>query len=203
MDDLSMNNIRSSLALLQRSAILRCAAVLLAFLGFAGCASVAPHEDPIFFATVTGNSAKAAALLKEKPDLVFIKGKNGATPLHLAAALPGGEKVAEVLLANKADVNARNDAGNTPLHVSEISGNPNMAELLLAKGADINARNNTGATPLHMAAAVGHKEMVESLLGKGANVNARDNAGETPLRWAEKSGKKDMVELLRRRGGHA
>ena len=111
-------------------------------------------------------------------------------------------EVAEVLLANKADINARNDVGNTPLHIAEISANKEMAALLISKGADVNARNTGGDTPLHIAAAVGHADMVESLLAKGANANAKNTAGETPLRWAEKTGRKDMAEVLRKRGAH-
>jgi len=187
---------------LKDSTNLRSSAFALAFLSLAGCANVPVQEDPMFFAVVKCDSRKVQALVEKQPDLAFTKSTKGATPLHIAAAVVGCEKVAEVLLANKADINARNDVGNTPLHIAEISANKEMAALLISKGADVNARNTGGDTPLHIAAAVGHADMVESLLAKGANANAKNTAGETPLRWAEKTGRKDMAEVLRKRGAH-
>jgi len=94
--------------------------------------------------------AKVQALLKGHPDLVFSKASKankGGTPLHWAAA--GSHKdVAELLLANKADVNAKDDNGNTPLDSAAFSGHKDVAELLLANKAEVNAKDNIGMTPL-------------------------------------------------------
>ena len=60
-----------------------------------------------------GDLAKVQALVKSNPALVFSKDSNGNTPLHLAAAKGYGD-VAELLLANHADVNARNNKGESP-----------------------------------------------------------------------------------------
>ena len=74
------------------------------------------------------------------------------TPLHVAA--DGGHKdVVELLLANKAEVNAKDNDGVTPLHCGGVSGHKDVAELLLANKAEVNAKDNDGGTPLHMAAA--------------------------------------------------
>ena len=45
----------------------------------------------------------------------------------------GHKDVAELLLANKADVNARDNDGDTPLHMAAMKGHKDMVELLLAK----------------------------------------------------------------------
>jgi ankyrin repeat protein len=42
--------------------------------------------------------------------------------------------VAELLLANKADVNATNNNGETPLHLAALKGNKEVAELLRQHG---------------------------------------------------------------------
>ena len=56
-----------------------------------------------------------------------------------------------MLLENGADVNTKDNNGDTPLHCAVSSGKKNMVELLIAKGADVNARNKKGLTPLRAA----------------------------------------------------
>ena len=133
---------------------------------------------------------KARLLLKDNPELV--KGKNGWTPLHEAAA-KGYEGVAELLLANEAEVNAKDNRGMTPLGVS---ARRNVAELLIVNKAEVNVRANDGTTPLHHAASSGRKDVVELLLANKAEINTKDNRGRTPLHEAASSGHKDVVELL-------
>ena len=137
-----------------------------------------------------GDLTKVKALLKDNPDLVFSKKEDlrldktvriigdeigyDLTPLH-SAAESGYKEVVELLLVNKADVNAKTDNGYTPLHTATLRDHKDMAELLLAHGAEVNAKDSEGWTPLHGAAANGHKDMVELLLAHGAEVNAKDD----------------------------
>jgi len=58
----------------------------------------------------------------------------------------------ELLLANKAEVNAKDNGGRTPLHSAAESGHKDAVGLLLANGAEVNAKNNYGWTPLKEAA---------------------------------------------------
>ena len=76
----------------------------------------------------------------------------GGTPLH-CAAYHGHKDVAELLLANKAEVNATNNQGETPLHWAAMMGHKDVVELLLANKADVNAKDNQRHTPLHFAAS--------------------------------------------------
>ena len=55
------------------------------------------------------------------------------TPLHYAAR--GHKNVAELLLDNGADVNAKDKHGNTPLHKATLRGNKDIVELLRKHGA--------------------------------------------------------------------
>ncbi len=129
--------------------------------------------------------------------------------------------MAQLLLASKADVNAKSKAGETPLFISaegwHHENDKDMAELLLANRADVHAKDNVGETPLHIAARWDRKDMVELLLTNKADVNAltvsanlTDQTGGhvetlgnlTPLHMAELYGAKNAAESLRQHGGH-
>ena len=85
---------------------------------------------------------------------------SGETPLHRA----GHNKnptVVEMLLAAGAEIEARDEYGETPLHrAAQWSGNPAVVELLLSAGADPNARDHNGDTPLKYAK---HGDVIELL----------------------------------------
>ena len=177
-----------------------------------------------------GDLPEVKALLKDRPDLVFSKGRAGGTPLHCAAK-NGHKDVAELLLANQADVNAKEDNyGDTPLHCAARNGHKDVAELLLANKADVNAKERQlrryafalcgeewpqgrGGTAAGQpgrrqcqgqlrrnasarSGAQGQRDVAELLLANKADVNAKDKDGATPLLWAAKDGHKDVAELL-------
>lgn len=129
------------------------------------------------------------------------KGHMPYMPLH-CAAMEGNIKVAEFLLNNGADVNAKDETYRvTPLHFAAGYGHKDMAELLIARGAKVDAKASDGGTPLHNAASGGYKEVVELLLAKGAEVNSRDTWGFTPLHYAADHNWNEVVDLLKRHGG--
>jgi len=60
--------------------------------------------------------------------------QTGKTPLHWAA-LRGHEEVVETLIANDADVNAKDKDGFTPLHFAISNGHKKVARILEGAGA--------------------------------------------------------------------
>jgi len=106
-------------------------------------------------------------------------------------------------LAAGTDVNAKNEGGDTPLH---LAGNKEVVELLIEKGADVNAKDSVvETTPLFSATARGSKEIAELLIAEGADVNAKDVDGDTPLDWAtdpdNPNASAEIADLLRKHGG--
>jgi ankyrin repeat protein len=80
------------------------------------------------------------------------------SPADAAARAEGDdEKVtlatASALVDLGADVNAGNQAGDTPLHLAAGQGLLSVAQLLAAHGADLEAKNKRGLTPLAVAIA--------------------------------------------------
>lgn len=63
------------------------------------------------------------------------------------AAAYGHIDVAELLLANKTNVNAKGNRDETSLHMAVDFGFKDMVELLLAYKADVNAKDKANATP--------------------------------------------------------
>ena len=120
----------------------------------------------------------------------------GNTPLHQAVYNDQAEAVRTLLAASKAQLDASNDAGETPLLVACGRGNLHMARMLLDAGADANRPLPDGTTPLHWAAQAGNRFLVERLLGAGASIDARNGVGETPLLVASRAGNNEVVRLL-------
>ena len=160
---------------------------------------------PIHVATVKGDEAAVVALLKQDPDLVASRDKFGNTALHLAA-LHNKVAIADLLLANGADVNARNtdttrvprneDAGETPLTLALQSyQHKEMVELLLTHGADANVMVY-GDTPLHRAVERDLPYDVELLLANGADPNAKGFNWQSPVHTAVFHGRNHILELL-------
>jgi hypothetical protein len=164
----------------------------------------------IHYAAQIDDLVEVEAVLKDDPNLVFSMDVGGRmslchTPLHIAA-VHGLKDVAEFLLPNIADDNARNawnaeNNGRIPLHEEALKDHKDEVASILTKGGDPNAKDNNGITPLHLMAAKGYKDMAILLLNQGADVNAETSFGSTPLDMAMAIGNKEIVELFRQHGG--
>lgn len=130
-------------------------------------------ETPLHYAVspnlITGSVAIAVArfLCTDLHASARLRGRDGETPLHrlwhgrpphASSSSINTHQVAALLLDLNgedlaADVNAVDDAGNTPLHLAArwLAHVPDAA-FILGRGADVRTRNKKSRTPLHEAA---------------------------------------------------
>lgn len=87
-------------------------------------------------------------------------------PLNAAVAGPNRETrtaCVRLLLEAGADVNNRQERGNTPLHTSAHLGDTDTVEALLAHGSDVELRSNDGKSAADYAREGGHEELAKRL----------------------------------------
>tara|TARA_B100001013_G_scaffold334946_1_gene252998 strand:+ start:1010 stop:1276 length:267 start_codon:yes stop_codon:yes gene_type:complete len=79
-------------------------------------------------------------------------------------------KVAELLIANGADLNSKSrSVSMTSLHAAACDNQKEITALLIVKGADINTKDSNGKTPLNYA----EEEKTRTWLHSSANTAAR------------------------------
>ena len=161
-----------------KRAILAAALILASSVAFADATS-----DLLDGEKVRAMSAEEyAAAVRSAPD-VNVRGRDGVTPLYLAAEYGTPDNIAALVKAG-ADVEARIKSLEKPLHAAARGGTPENIAALVKVGADVEARDLNWKTPLHLAAEYGTPENIAALVSAGADVNVRDEDGMTPLHAA-------------------
>jgi ankyrin repeat protein len=164
-------------------------------------ANSAAGGDEIHKAVLEGDFKRVVALLRDHPNVLEARNSLGQTPL-MEAVNHNRPEIAELLLANGADVNARDMYMHTPLiQAIVISDHFKMLRVLLAKGADVNLADDSSMTAVAYAAKQGQLEDAKILIANDANVNVV--TGESPLYMAIRTHRVEMVELLLASGGDA
>lgn len=177
------------------------AAQILLALGAKASARADSGVTPLHVAVLRGDVDMTRLLLANRAS-ASMRDNFDTSPLILAVLLKEKPELVKLLLDQRAEVNVRNRAGNTPLGEAARVGNEVAAELLLTAGADPNAIDGLVAvTPLHVAAGGGYAGLVQSLLRQRAKVDALDARGETPLAYALREGRTETIALLRKAGG--
>ena len=184
--------------------------LVLALLMFNTCvALVHADQDPLgqlYNAITYEDVAKAKAALTAGIDWANDgKTDHQWSTLHFAVGhtSSNGVEILKLLLSSKAEVNARAEYRQTPLHFAAQSGNTVALKLIVERKADVNAQQRDRKTPLHLAASKGHLEIVKILIENKADLSARDLYKNTPLMCAVVAKHKEVETLLRQHGAKA
>ena len=144
-----------------------------------GCGESQPPELPtvkapdtsIHDAAVDGHIEIVKQHIAAGTDVNAKFSKQGWTPLNMGAWF-GHKEIVELLLANGAGVNIKNNEGKTPLYFAAQMGHKEIVELLIAKGANLNAKAENGFTPLDRAFQNKHPETADLLRKHGGKTAA-------------------------------
>jgi ankyrin repeat protein len=130
-----------------------------------------PDDDdfisPYTLISIFGNRDNIRKMMLQNGADIYINAadRHGNTPLHIAIQV-GNYEVAFELIAQKADISAKNKLGWQSIHLAIVQNHFEMVQTLLESGADVNAQQCSGWTPLHMAIFNRNKPMIMLLESK-------------------------------------
>jgi ankyrin repeat protein len=106
------------------------------------------------------------------------------------------------LVKEKADVNATESDGTSPLHYAVYHDDVMLVESLLKAGANPSASNKYGSTPLLEAAVWGNPVVIDKLLKAGAEVDQGNADGQTALMTLARTSNIEAAKILIKHGAN-
>ena len=163
-----------------------------------GGSEAAETYPPLYAATLAGDGAAVARLIRTPVDVNWRNADNHWAAVTVAADAGDAEIVADLLARDDLDVNVTDDRGETPLHIAADRGRASVVAALLADPrVDVNPRDGLQRTPLVLAALAGQADAVKRLLADDrTEVNATDRHRQSALHWAAVLGHLDVVRML-------
>ena len=155
-----------------------------------------PKMGALGLAAGRGNVETVKVLLAAGAEPSGLDATN-TTPLHCAMG-PGPQRLAaaKLLIDAKADVNAWNDQGYSPIHLAIQEGLKDMVKLLVDSGANVDRRDCNGITPLQWAVATKQRDVIALLVAHHANPNLTDDHSRSARSIALMRGDAELVKLL-------
>ena len=158
---------------------------------------------PLTRAVAGGHLNVAHALLERGADPA-LRESDVQTALHWLRKSDNAEAIA-MALAPKADVNAKDENGMTPVHFAAFRKIDVAIHAYAKHGMDANLAGKNGATPLHVAAMSDEcpentAATIAALQKYGADINAENKSGDTPLDVAIHHNRNEAIAALVKMG---
>lgn len=162
-----------------------------------------PRETALLLALASRHDKAATALLDAGADasLRDDRGRGAVLEAALSGCLGKSKHILQLLVARKADVNAKDELGQCALLAAVQRKKVAEVDALLKYGADANAADEEGSTPLMKAAQNAEKAIVARLLEANPDVNLLDNRNLSARDRADLVNSEPVAELIGRNGG--
>ena len=156
---------------------------------------------PLHIAAKYAGLAMTELLLANSADVEAVD-EGYWTPLHAALIGEAAQPIAASLINAKADINAMDNLGMTPLMIAVYQDLSAMALWLIEQGANIEGSqfSERSNTPLFIAVRYNREWAIKLLLENGASMVARNRQGDTPLCLAVAEEKESVVQILLNHG---
>lgn len=119
----------------------------------------------------------------------------GMNALHLAVLSKKITVVSKVIAAHPEFLNAKDERGNSPLHLAAKGCNTEIMDHLIQKKSDVNLLNKDGNGPLHLAVSNGCFASVAMLIEAGSDISAKNKQNLLALDLIRSSYKIDNNEV--------
>lgn len=157
--------------------------------------STIDRRTPLHIAALSGYSQTVKVLLEHQPPAdIHLKDSHNNTPLHLVA----DDHSAKLLIDARADIEAKNKWGETPLYRAICLNRHGVVYTLVEEGASLtDTISHAGYNALQAAVAAKDFTLVDYFLRQeGVEVNSSAGSFMSPLHLAVKGGDLDIVTAL-------
>lgn len=153
------------------------------------------RRTPLHLAASLGRTKIVELFLNFEFYSVNCRDNDLVTPLHRACRNDHSE-VVSILLAHKADVDARSRHHITALHICCAFDSFKCASLIIDKVSNINATDSNGVTALHYAVYRNNIELIKLLLKHNAQPDVQDKNGQRPIHYAAIAQSTQAIQIL-------
>ncbi|MBS7785923.1 ankyrin repeat domain-containing protein [Flavobacterium sp. CYK-55] len=149
----------------------------------------------IFDIARKGTAQQALEAAHKQPGIFDSVNQDKFTPLILAC-YRGNMAVAQVILENKANIDANSPMG-TALMAATVKGDVSMVELLLKYHPNLNLCDEQGLTALMYACMFKNKAIASLLLQNGAKKDLLDKKGTSAFEYATQTKQEEIIKLFK------
>jgi ankyrin len=152
-------------------------------------------NNAIHLATSTGQSEILKLVINKNKSKLNDQNADKNTPLHLALNL-GNIDIIRILIDNGANINIKDNEGNTAVQLAIKNGLEEIIILFLQSDIckiDNKNKDDKGNTVLHLAIKENKDNIAKLLIEDGANVRDTDFDGNNSLHLASKIGSLELV----------